>query len=347
MKPSKTQVTKAGKTLLSSKSYEERNQALELINEWRTNHLHPLNVMKNSIVKLLKENNISPVLISQRLKRLTSIEYKLDLNKNMALGGMQDIGGYRVVLKDVKDLNRLSEIIETKKETKGYKLEYTDNYVETPKHSGYRSIHFIYTYKSKVEKYNGLKIELQIRTKLQHNWATSVETAGMYTKTSLKSSNGPDEWLNLFKTVSSLFAIKEKLPVLDDHKDSSMHDLMIDCFFHTKKLNAIDILKALRISAHSIESDKIDGDYFIINIQFASQSVNILVFPRKHYSLATKEYLIIEKSIKDNENAVVFVSASSLKSLRKAYPSYFLDTSEFIAALEKMNANCKEWGLIK
>lgn len=265
----------------------------------------------------------------------------------MALGGMQDIGGFRIVVKDKKDLMRLKKVIESQKETKTYKIEYWDDYIEEPRISGYRSIHYIYSIRSKNKKYDGLKLELQIRTKLQHNWATAVETAGIYTKTSLKSSKGPDEWLNFFKTVSSLFAIKEVLPVLEIHKERTMHQLMILCYKSTKSLQTIPILKGLRISAHHIESDKIEGDYYIINISFIDKSVNIMVYKRRYFNAATNAYLKLEKEIKDNENAVVLVSASSLKGLRKAYPSYFLDTSEFISALEKMNSNCKEWNLIK
>ena len=55
----------------------------------------------------------------------------------------------------------------------------------------------------------------------------------------------------------------------------------------------------------------------------------------------------MEKNINVNENAIVFVSANSIKSLKKAYPSYFLDTSEIITALERINLNCREWALIK
>src|SRR5690606_12597134 len=85
MKYSRKQISKAGNTLLTSKSEDEINDALILINDWRTNHLQPLKVMKRRLVKLLENNKISPILISQRLKRLTSIEYKLDLNPQMGL----------------------------------------------------------------------------------------------------------------------------------------------------------------------------------------------------------------------------------------------------------------------
>ncbi|REE24426.1 RelA/SpoT family protein [Winogradskyella pacifica] len=342
---SKKEISKAGLLILSSKSIEARNTALEKINEWRANHLHPLNVMKNALLRITEKQNIEPILVSQRLKRLTSIEYKLDLNESMGLGGMQDIGGFRAVLKDTKDLAKLKKILDKNK--LNHKLKRVVDYVERPKESGYRSVHFIYIYNSKIDKYQGLLLELQIRTKLQHNWATAVETAGILTKTSLKSSQGPDEWLDFFKIVSSLFAIKEKLPVLKEHSERTMENLMVECYNFTKKLNIIPILKALRISARQIEIDNYIGDYYIININIKEMFVNITTFKKTQFEEATDEYLELEKSIEESENAVVLVSSISMKSLKKAYPSYFLDTSEFIAALEKMNQNCKDWNLVK
>lgn len=335
---SKNKITKAGRTFLSSESITEKNDALEVINEWRSSHLYPLNVMKMSLIRLLNFAHIEPLIISQRLKRLVSIENKLILNENMGLGGMQDIGGYRAVLKDTKDLFKLKKRLENQN-TK-HRLEKINDYVDNPKLSGYRSIHFVYSYYSNSDKYKGLRLELQIRTKLQHNWATAVETAGIFTKTSLKSSQGSDEWLNFFKIVSSLFAIKEDLPKLEEHSNKSMEELMIDCYTLTKKLNIIAILKALRISAKQIEVDKYSGEYYIININITQMFVNIMTFKKREFEKASDEYLKLEKEIEDTKNEVVLVSSSSIKSLKKAYPSYFLDTSEFISALERINANC-------
>lgn len=333
---SKKQITKAGSVLLTSKSQEEITQAIDLINKWRASHMYPLNVMKGTLIKLLRKNKIIPVLISQRLKRLVSITYKLDLNPSMGLGGMQDIGGYRAVLRDTKDLLKLQELLQI---SKTHKLVKINDYVTNPKPSGYRSIHYIYEFNSKIEEYNGLRIELQIRTKLQHNWATAVETAGIITKTSLKSSQGPDNWLEFFKIVSSLFAIKEKMPVLEEHNSKSMEDLMLDCELQSKKLKVIAILKGLRISAKQIESKQITGDYYIIHINVVEQLVRIYSFSKNQFEMASEEYANIEKSIDDAEGAVVLVTSDSILSLKKAYPSYFLDTSEFIAAIEKINEN--------
>lgn len=346
MIPSKTQVTKAGKLLLSSKTEEERNRALDTINQWRTNHLSPLTVMKTYFSQLLMDDSITPVLMSQRLKRLTSIEYKLDLNRNMALGGMQDIGGFRIVVKDIKDLLKLKKVIDKNAKTRRYTLEYSNDYVSNPRETGYRSIHYIYSYHSTSQQSDGVKLELQIRTKLQHNWATAVETAGIFTQTALKSGQGPDDWLEFFQVVSSLFAIKEKANVMTKHEEIDMKSLMAKCYKLTSKLKVLEILNALRLSARHIEIEKVEGDYYLLNIDFVKRNINILVFPKRHYKYATEEYLKIEKSIEPLKSAVVLVAANSIKSLKKAYPSYFLDTSEFIDALEQVNENCKKMNLI-
>lgn len=344
MKYSKKEITRAGIIILTSKSEEEINQAHLKINDWRTSHLQPLKVMKRSLMKILTKKGIEPYLISQRLKRLTSIEYKLDLNPNMGLGGMQDIGGYRAVLKDVKDLKKTKRSLESI--SSKHKLEKTNDYIETPKASGYRSIHYIYKYYSKVEKYNSLKVELQIRTKLQHYWATAVETAGIITKTSLKSSQGPDEWLEFFKIVSSLFAIKENLPVLEIHREKPMQELMVECYNYCEKLKVLDTLKALRVTTEHLEKQKFPGDYYLIHIDIEKQGVYINVFNKSRYNTATRRYLQLEKQIDDTKNAVVLVSATSFKLLKQAYPSYFLDTSEFLNALEKINSNCIKRGYL-
>lgn len=341
---SRKQISKAGEKLLTSRSKIEIDEVLILINTWRTNHLRPLVVLKNSLLRLLKKNKIEPNLVAQRLKRLSSIEYKLDLNPSMGLGGMQDIGGYRAVLKDVKDLNKLNEALNSQKIA--HKLERVVDYVKFPKSSGYRSIHFVYKYSSTIVIYSGLKLELQIRTKLQHIWATTVETAGIITKTSLKSNQGPDEWLDFFKIVSSLFAIKENLPVMEEHSDFTMQELMIKSYNYCHNLKILEKLKAIRVSTKKIESDNFPGVYYLLNININEMVVNIKTFKKNQLEYATSEYLNLEKNIQENKNAVVLVSATSIKTLKKAYPSYFLDTSAFIQAIEKMNENCVAWKYI-
>jgi ppGpp synthetase/RelA/SpoT-type nucleotidyltranferase len=76
-----------------------------------------------------------------------------------------------------------------------HKLVGQDDYIANPKFSGYRGIHLVYSYFSdRKETFNGLKIEIQIRTQLQHAWATAVEIVGFFRRELLKSGEGDHVW---------------------------------------------------------------------------------------------------------------------------------------------------------
>ena len=87
------------------------------------------------------------------------------------------------------------------------------DYIKIPKQSGYRGIDLIFRYKNKNNpSYDGLRIEMQIRTKLQHLWATAVEVMGTLRGEKLKSGMGDEKWQYFFSIVSSYFAYKEIEP---------------------------------------------------------------------------------------------------------------------------------------
>lgn len=91
------------------------------------------------------------------------------------------------------------------------------DYIDNPKISGYRGIHMVYKFISKSPKfsqYNEMLIEIQLRTRLQHNWATAVETVGIFTGEALKSSQGNEDWQRFFQLVSTWFAIKEEQKII-------------------------------------------------------------------------------------------------------------------------------------
>lgn len=347
MKYSRKEIDKTGKLLLSSKSQDEVNGAIEKLNDWRSLHLVPLDILQQRIEEFLALNHVHPFLISRRLKRLTSIQYKLDLNPDMGLGGMQDIGGLRVVVDTVEELLRLQALLRSIP-IDGFECRRMYDYVNEPKESGYRSIHFAYIFRCDNPDYNGLRIELQIRTRLQHLWATAVETAGLYTKTSLKSSQGENEWLEFFQVVSSLFCFKEKLPVARNLRSFEMRELMVRCYRMNKANNYTDILRALNVSVHNTESneDQYNSVYYLIYINFENKKVRVTSFSKEEEGIASSVYSNLEGSLQDGKNAAVLVSVNKVKELRNAYPSYFLDTKEFTNNVDKICENCEQWKMV-
>jgi putative GTP pyrophosphokinase len=88
---------------------------------------------------------------------------------------MQDIGGLRIVLRELDYVYKMRDSILDSKFL--HKLIRQDDYIKNPKKSGYRSLHLVYKYKNKYRTdYDGLQVEIQLRTELQHIWATAVET---------------------------------------------------------------------------------------------------------------------------------------------------------------------------
>ncbi|MBU6438396.1 MAG: hypothetical protein KGQ77_12790, partial [Betaproteobacteria bacterium] len=62
--------------------------------------------------------------------------------------------------------------------------------------------------------FNNQKIEVQLRTRLQHAWATAVEIVDAFTgqalKSGLKLNSGDPKWRRFFALMSSVIAIREK-----------------------------------------------------------------------------------------------------------------------------------------
>ena len=109
--------------------------------------------------------------MSYRLKRMTSILRKLlRLNSNFKLGTLDDIGGCRLIVSSVDEVYRAVAVLN--EELGEWKAK---DYISRPQSSGYRSYHAIYQIPEGGISY---RIEVQIRTHLQHLWATGVEAVG-------------------------------------------------------------------------------------------------------------------------------------------------------------------------
>lgn len=192
---SKNKVNKAGNIMkASNSSLSDKEWAEDVLTNWRASHSYPINTFQSTLRDKLK-NIDADALVAQRLKRSPSIISKLRRSQDMNLARMQDIAGLRAVVEDIEKV-RLLESSYLKSRFKHEKVGHKD-YIECPKPTGYRGVHLIYKYcNSSVPEYDGLRLEIQIRTKLQHIWATAVETMGTFLSQALKSSEGPDEWLD-------------------------------------------------------------------------------------------------------------------------------------------------------
>lgn len=251
---------------------------------------------------------------------------------------MQDIGGLRTVVGSVNQLRKLHHNYKVSRFTHSLISEY--DYVSAPKESGYRSVHLIYKYKLKdPSPYDGLQLELQLRTKLQHAWATAVETVGTFLEHSLKSSEGPDVWLKFFSLAGSAFAHLEDSPLVPGYEALGKAETFLATTKESNRLGVREMLVGYSSAVKAIPTGTSRGAYYLVelNLKGEQKSVSIIPFARDQLEKANIEYAKAEKRAADGEDIqVVLVSAGSVESLRRAYPNYFLDTHDFLRELKRI-----------
>lgn len=334
---SKSKINKAGKILVTPGEYTvtEANDSFNVINAWRARHAYPINTFQATLRDKVR-HTYPNALVAQRLKRMPTIIDKLQRHSGMQLARMQDIGGVRVVLPDTKSVYRLA-----KSYTEGkfsHILKDCDDYINAPRdRDGYRSYHLIYRYNTvrlPGSQYNGLHVELQIRTRLQHAWATAVETMGTILGQQLKSGIGDQQWLDFFAVVSSAFAHRENSPPVPRFDGLSAKETYVAVARAEEALGVLSRMERYSYVANRIttKEDKAKWAYHIITLDSENESMELRSFGRKDLRLATDTYARLERAAEEQGRKIesVLVSAGPLSQLRQAYPNFFLDVTEFI-----------------
>lgn len=328
----RSQVDAAGRTLAKDLILDpSAERALDVVNNWRSAHSFPLNTMQVRLRTAARSIDID-ALVAQRLKRIPSIAQKLQ-RSSTRLSQMQDIGGCRAVVQNVDDVLQLQKNYHTS----GIKHELVreDDYITTPRTSGYRGIHRVYRYVSdKNETFNGLQIELQFRSRLQHAWATAVETVGTFLRQSLKSSEGSEAWLQFFKLTGSAFALREHTPIVPE-TPGTRSELRDSIGVLTRKLDVQAKLQSYGRALQIIQQPNLkNARYFLLYLRPADGTITVAGYGLGELQRATRDYLGIERTLLDSPGAeAVLVSAESVESLKRAYPNYFLDTRVFLREL--------------
>jgi hypothetical protein len=342
---SRGRIDRAGDVLISETSTDlEKEEALEILDNWRAIHSYPMHVFKMRLKN--KSRLVDPnSLTAQRLKRVPAIIYKLKRRYNgrpptMKLSQMQDIGGCRAVLTDVDMARKLHHDYYLKGDIKHKRIGEKD-YIKSPKKDGYRSIHVIYKFNSDKRKkiYNDLLIEIQIRSKLQHLWATAIEIVDFFTRQAIKSNEGQEDWIEFFRLVSSAFALLEKCPTVPGTptNEKELYRLI------KEKEQQLNVIRKMRGWTNSIKvfeqvgKKKPKMQFFLLELNIIGENLTISEYPKTLEQKAIADYAEAEKKYHGKkEFDVVLVGADTKHDLEKAYPNYFIDCGEFLEILQKI-----------
>jgi hypothetical protein len=256
---------------------------------------------------------------------------------------MQDIGGVRAILNSVKDVYRLAGQFRNSRFLE-HELVNEKDYIDSPRsEDGYRSLHLMYRYKNRrAPAYNGLRLELQIRTKLQHTWATAVETMGTFLGQALKSRQGDQEWLDFFALASSAFAHKEKCARIPRFSHLSAPETYEAVARAEAGIQALEKIGGFSAAVDTIVKSKGSSKgwyYHLIVLDSLKKTVQITAYDRESFKQAVRDYGKIEaKAAQGEKIEPVLVSAGPIATIRRAYPNFFLDIKDFAARVGEIIA---------
>lgn len=332
---SMNEVRRAGEMLRNEIMWEEDRQdelfqIFAVANNWIDTHLYPMGRLRQEAVGKVRKYKLEGI-AAARLKRMSSVRKKLRrIGTN--LNQIQDLGGCRVVLRSMSDAQTLFNAYQ---DSSKHILHRATDYIAKPKIGGYRSFHLMFRYKGNGsdEVYDDRRIELQIRTRLQHSWATAVEAVGTYRREDIKAGEGDTDWLRLFDLMSAELALAEQCPEaahLPDH-----HDRVAEIVELNKKLNALGVLEALRTAVRHVEwtvatsSEDVPRYY---RIEFDLETRRVTVHPHRGAIGGAADQHAAERSDAMSGRSTintVFVETDRLEDLREAYPNYFGDVEVF------------------
>lgn len=244
---------------------------------------------------------------------------------------MQDIGGCRAIVSTVDDVEKLSSHIQASRTRN--ELHRVYDYIAEPKDSGYRGIHLTYKYRGEKAEYKGYFVELQLRSQIQHAWATTVEIVDTFTDQALKSSQGSQDWQTFFRMASAEFAKLEQRPL---GNFSAGKDTKAELARLAHQLSVVTRLKAFAVSAnHILQKSDNKTDYFLLELTEDGSKIIITQYKISDFERATEAYLQKEKQAKsESMGDVVLVAAGSMHALQSAYPNYFADSTEFVRLMQ-------------
>jgi len=330
---SKGEIDRVGSLFLSREmNHDEIPRAYEVIQNWRSSHALPLLTFRMGLSK--RARRIEPdAIIAQRLKRFSSIMNKLLREPTMKLSQMQDLGGCRAILSSVYQVKRLASlyrnpVLDSESSLKCY------DYIDNPKADGYRGFHIVGRYKPHIEKnepWNGHRIEIQLRSELQHAFATAVETATTFTRSTLKFGGGAPKWRRFFSLMGSAIAIREGTPSVPG-TPFRVDDLVGELRELTKELKVRQRLRGWTDAVRTLPKRNIkNARWLLLVLDVTGKTINVTGFVNR--KKASDELAKIETNSESKVDAVL-VWVNSINQLKSAYPNYYADTAAFLDALE-------------
>lgn len=284
---------------------------LLLIQEYRISFAQPLTATFHRIRKISDKVDRDAI-VAFRLKRIGTIINKLLRMPDTHINTMGDVAGIRCIFKSNAEVYKALELIKLK-------FDYDDkirDYIKQPKDVGYRGIH-IYV----KDNLSGKKIEIQLKTTADHNWATLVEITDLLYDLRLKELGFKSD--KKFAQFHALMSSDKKLT-----KDEAY--LIYDVLYETNFIS--NLSRTFRKNNNEVKKSwskqKKNHSFFLIE---ASKNEIPILQSFSSFKKAEEEYF---KKYKENDNVEIVLTSirkPDFKQISIAYANYILSYHTFMS----------------
>lgn len=340
---SKSAVNRAGKAIAKGGAKPED---YILVDQWRASHGYVINTFQIFFKRRI-ESTGSNAEFAQRLKRRNTVLDKITRTRpdGTSLMGdvtsMHDFAGCRLIFPSIDELNAFREYVHSSKGMANvlHRLRHDlgkYDYISSPKASGYRGIHDVFSHHPRPHRRNGavstpwhgLSVEVQYRTRVQHAWATALEISDIIDGQRTKFDLTESKRVRFFAIASEILARKY------ENIANSMQDLTYSqLVFEFKKLESeLGILQRLEALKQASGFEKIKVHNVLNIVRSKSGETSLEVENYTNSALAINRTMQLEAD-PDSINAV-YVRADKPSQARSVYRNYFNDPVDFVKLLK-------------
>ncbi len=293
----------------------------EMLQQLRISYKPALATIYNSLETLAHKVD-GHCVCTYRIKRIESIISKLCRFPKMVVNRAEDIAGCRCILSTEDGVYRLYKLIIAKQNNLPFEIKGTiHDYIAEPKESGYKSIHLNVTLKG-----DNRRIEIQLRSLEQHNWATLVEITDLLYDLRLKEigAKSNDE---LFK----LHYLLAQSPQKTSLKSINYVADTIIKYGYVQKLGTVFAKNYIDVRKHW-NSLKLQKSHFFLISTGKDGIPEIMGF--SDFDKAEAEYYDKFINNKSNKNIVLtHLRDTNFAKISVAYSNYFLTFNNTIVRI--------------
>lgn len=309
-------IKRLGARLRECKGKHISDEDLDLLQAHRLSFTDPLFRTFQDLTQRKSKVERSAI-IAFRLKRISTIINKTIRKPKMQLNRMWDVAGIRIIFGDEAAARKMLNVISENYQIRGEIRDYFNN----PKKIGYKAIHIYIT-----DELSGKVIEVQLRTRDVHNWATLVEITDVLYNTKLKEEGYENE-----VTLGRFHQLVSSEKELKPDEANFLYKTLDNYNFISKlaekfRTNSTVVKKQWQNVSHR--------DKFFL-IELSSETVPKLT-GYTNYQKAEADYF---EAYKKDEGALIVLTSihkPSFEQISIAYANYILSYHKFIKDVQEI-----------